>query len=58
MTPSLTPFMKKSIPTLVLLTIIVLLSGCVGAAIDNAIKRATDNATNLVTDLAKMLSPI
>ena len=57
MTPSLTSFMKKSMPTLVLLTIIVLLSGCVGAAIDNAIKRATDNATNLVTDLAKNAFP-
>ncbi len=57
MTPSLTPFMKKSMPTLVLLTIIVLLSGCVGAAIDRALKRATENATNLVTDLAKNAFP-
>ena len=50
MTLSLTPFMKKSIPTLVLLTIIVLLSGCVGAAIDRALKRATEGVTDLVTD--------
>ncbi len=57
MTLSLTPFMKKSMSALVLLTIIVLLSGCVGAAIDRAIQRATDNATNLVTDLVKNAFP-
>ena len=51
MTPSLTPFMKKSIPTLVLLTIVVLLSGCVGAAIDRALQRATEGITDLVTDI-------
>ena len=50
MTLSLTPFMKKSMSALVLLTIIVLLSGCVGAAIDRAIKRATEGITNSVTD--------
>ena len=50
MTPSLTPFIKKSMSALVLLTIIVLLSGCVGAAIDRALKRATEGVTNLVTD--------
>ncbi|MCA8834823.1 MAG: hypothetical protein K8953_07005, partial [Proteobacteria bacterium] len=51
MIPSLTPFMKKSMSALVLLTIILLLSGCVGAAIDKALKRATDNATNLVNNI-------
>ncbi len=50
MTPSLTPFMKKSMSALVLLTIVVLLSGCVGAAIDRALQRATEGITDLVTD--------
>ena len=51
MTPSLTPFMKKSMSALVLLTIVVLLSGCVGAAIDRALQRATEGITDLVTDI-------
>ncbi len=49
--------MKKSMSALVLLTIIVLLSGCVGAAIDNALKRAANNATNLVNSLVSDAFP-
>ncbi len=48
LTHSLTLPIKKSIPTLVLLAIILVLSGCVGKAIEGALNRATDSATAAV----------
>ena len=48
MTHSLTLFIKKSTPALVLLVAILMLSGCVGKALNSAIDRATDNAANLL----------
>ncbi len=40
--------LKNTIPTLVFLSIILVLSGCVGKAIDGAINRATNSAKNFV----------